>query len=488
MHIVMVATEISPAAKVGGLADVISGLAKELMSQGHQVEVMLPMYHSMRYDLISQLHEVYNELWVPNFNEWEPEQVFSGHVEGVPCFFFTGRGRFHRSSIYGYDDDLFRFVHFSRAVMEFLLKTGRKPDILHCHDWHTGLVPVLLYDLYAKEGMDRTRVVYTLHNIEHQGLCFYGDRLLASVGLPLAPYFRFDRLRDHHQHGAVNLMKGGIVYSNSVTTVSPTYLQEIRTPIGGRGLDATLNAHAGKLVGILNGIDYKIWNPGTDPLLALDYTAEAFDRKFANKDALRERLGLLNEYRPVLACISRLVHQKGVHLIRYAIQHTLSRGGQFVLLGNGPDVAVQREFHRVGEELASRRQSAIRLEQDEELAHLIYAGADMLLVPSLFEPCGLTQLIALRYGTVPLVRKTGGLADTVFDVDSSGKEPDGVNGYAFNDPDTGGVASVINRACEAWFYRGEFFSRIAQNGMRADHSWGPAAREYLRIYDHVRVK
>jgi starch synthase len=488
MHIVMVTPELAPVAKVGGLADVVAGLSRDLIRKGHTVEVMLPMYHCMAYDGIDDLQRVYEELWVPHFGEWYTEEVYSGTVGGIPCHFLTGGDRFRREAIYGYDDDMFRFVHFNRAVMEYLTRTERRPDILHAHDWQTGLIPVLLYEVYQQFGFDGTRAVYTIHNIQHQGHCWYGDKLLGSIGLDCGAFFTFDRMRDNVKHDMINLMKGGIVFSNFVTTVSPTYCNEIRTPEGGMGLEATLDAHHEKLGGVLNGIDYAYWNPEQDDKIATNFTIETFDRKFGNKAALRERTGMPDEFRPIIACISRLVPQKGIDLIQHGIRHSLARGAQFALLGSSPDPAIHGSFMAMHDEFLDEPNVYIELGHNEELAHLIYAGAEMLLVPSLFEPCGLTQLIALRYGTVPLVRRTGGLADTVFDVDDSGRGVAAANGFAFNDPDLPGVESVINRACEMWFYRGAEFINLAKNGMRCDHSWSPSGQDYENIYSYLHGK
>lgn len=483
----MVTSELAPVAKVGGLADVVIGLSKDLVKKGHTVEVMLPMYHSMRYDLIENLEVAYEELWVPDFDQWRPEKVFTGTVEGVRCYFFTCGDRFHRDAIYGYDDDMFRFVHFNRSVLEFMLKAEKFPDIIHCHDWQTGLVPVIMYDLYAQQGFGNTRAVFTIHNIEHQGQCWYGDKLLGSVGLNCGDYFNFDRLKDNVKHNMINLLKAGIVYSNFVTTVSPTYCNEIKSS-GGKGLDATLNHHAEKLGGVLNGLDYEAWNPETDPHIELNYSADDFEKKFANKDSLRYRLGMPDEYRPIVACISRLVPQKGLHLIRHAIFSTIEKGGQFILLGSSPDDSINSEFWHIHNHFANNPNVYIELGYNEELAHLIYAGADIFLVPSLFEPCGLTQLISLRYGTVPVVRNTGGLADTVFDVDNSGKGFASSNGYVFNDPNEPGLDSALGRALECWFYHGEQFINLAKNGMRCDFSWNRSGNDYINIYNYIKVK
>ncbi|MBN1256975.1 MAG: glycogen synthase, partial [Planctomycetes bacterium] len=475
-------------AKVGGLADMVGGLTQDLLAKGHTVEVYLPMYHSMRYDLIAGLEKVYDELWVPHFGQWVSEEVYAGKIGKVPCYFFPCGDRFHRDSIYGYDDDLYRFVHFNRAVLEFMTRKEIRPDIIHCHDWQMGLLPVLLFEHFIQWGFDRSRVVFTIHNIEQQGACWYGSELLGSVGLDCRNYFSFERLRDERQPNMINLMKAGIVFSNFVTTVSPTYCRDICTPEGGHGLDHILNHHHAKLGGVLNGLDYDYWNPETDSHLALNYSADTFKQKYANKNALRARTSLPDEYRPIISCVTRLVPQKGLDLIRHAVFAVLEAGGQFVLLGESPDEKVNNDFRALGAKLIDNPNVYIEIGYNEEFSRQIYAGADMFFMPSLFEPCGLSQLIALRYGAVPLVRKTGGLADTIFDAEYSDRGFPNANGFLFNDPDPSGVDSVIKRAFKCWFFQGEAFRELAYHGMLCDYSWRRSGKDYENIYNHVKVK
>ncbi len=488
MYIMMTTPEIAPAAKVGGLADVVVGLSRELMNRGHDVEVILPMYSCMRYETIDDLHEVYSELWVPHFDEWRPEKVFEGRVNNIKTFFITGGQYTDRQSVYGFDDDLFRFVYFSRSALEFMYKTGKCPEIIHCHDWQTAMVPVMYYDLYQELGWNNSRVVFTIHNTECQGLCWYGDRLLGMVQMQSARYCQADKLQDDQNPSCINLMRGGVVYSNFITTVSPTFASEIKGPEGGRGMHHALSAYAGKLGGVINGIDYDIWNPETDRAIAHNYSADSFVDKYRNKYALRERLQMADAWKPIVSVVSRLTHQKGLDLIKHAIYSTLERGGQFVLLGESPDPAVNDDFWRIKNELAENPDVHLWLGYEEDLAHLIYAGSDIFLVPSLFEPCGLTQMIALRYGTVPVVRSTGGLADTVFDVDHSGKGLANANGYVFRDANPQGLDSALHRAMDAWLRQPDTFNKIARNGMRLDYSWKGPGRDYENIYNFIRVR
>jgi starch synthase len=283
-------------------------------------------------------------------------------------------------------------------------------------------------------------------------------------------------------------MKGGIVYSNFITTVSPQHAWEATGSDQGMGLGHTLHLHRGKFGGVLNGIDYEVWNPEIDILIPSNYTAGTVERKYANKDALRDRLLLRKEYKPVIAYVGRVDRQKGVHLIEHAIFYALAQGAQFVLLGACPDPAVNDHFWQLKHHLNDNPDCHLEIGFDEGLAHLIYAGADLVVMPSLFEPCGLTQMIALKYGTVPIVRASGGLVDTVFDRDHSARHPDDRNGYVFHQLDNPALESAMARAIGLWYSCPGDFRQLMLNGMRQDHSWSWPGQHYLNIYDHIRCK
>ncbi len=490
MYIVMITPECAPAAKVGGLGDVIYGLSHELEIRGNPVEIILPKYDCMRYDQIYGLQEAYRDLYVPYYGQWVHCTVFFGFVHGRKCFFIdphSPKNFFNRGIYYGHQDDPERFAFFCRAALEFLLKSGKRPDVIHCHDWQTGLVPVLLYEIYKYLGMGRSRVCYTLHNLKHQGVA--GEFILRETGLNRPEYFfHSDRLRDNFNHSAINLMKGGIVYSNFVTTVSPRYAWEIRHTDLSYGLGQTLHTHAGKFGGILNGVDYDVWNPEIDRFIPHRYGIDTVDVKYASKEALRHRFLLRQEYKPIIAYIGRLDHQKGVELIRHAIFYALANGCQFVLLGSSPDPSISNHFHHLKHQLNDNPDCHIEMGFNEEVSHLIYAGADMILVPSLFEPCGLTQMIALKYGTVPIVRETGGLADTVFDADHAQRPYHERNGYVFRDFNPAGLESAMHRAIGMWYSYPQHFRELMINGMRYDYSWNHPGRHYLNVYDYIREK
>ena len=490
MFVVMIASELSPVAKVGGLADVVYGLARELEIRGNPVEIILPKYDCMRYDHIWGLTKTYENLWVPWFGGAINTSVWFGFVHGRKCFFIephSGDNFFNRKCFYGQGDDLLRFAFFCRAALEFMLKTGKRPEIIHCHDWQTALVPVLLYEMYQQLGMRHPRVCFTVHNFKHQGVT--GDLVLRATGLNRPEYFfHYDRLRDNHNPCAINLMKGGIVYSNFVTTVSPRHAWEAKDGGQAHGLEPTLHTHHYKYGGVLNGLDYDQFNPQTDPCIPSKYTVESIEKKYENKKALRHRFWLADNQKPIVAFVGRLDPQKGLELVRHAIFYSLQHGAQFVLLGSSPERGINDHFWGLKRCLNDSPDCHLEIAYNEELAHLIYAGADMIVVPSRFEPCGLAQLIALRYGTVPIVRSVGGLADTVFDKDDSHRPLHERNGYVFDHADNAGIESALQRAIACYYQFPEHFRHLMLNGMRSDYSWNHPAQHYLNIYDYIRDK
>lgn len=490
MYIVMLASECAPVAKVGGLGDVVLGLSRELEIRGHAVEIILPKYDCMRYDKIWDLQVSQQDLWVPWFNYRVHCTVWFGFVEGRKCFFIephSPENYFNRGAYYGSPDEHMRFAFFSKAAVEFLLQSGKRPDVIHTHDWQTALVPVLLYELYNHHGMDRCRVCHTIHNFKHQGIA--GENLLWMTGLGRPDYyFDKERLGDDFNAAAINLLKGAIVYSNFVTTVSPTHSWEARNTEWGYGLGHVLWKHQGKFSGVLNGLDYDMWNPQTDPHIPHHYDAEHLDNKYANKQALRHRLWLQDSYKPIVASVGRLDPQKGVHLIRHALYYALSKGAQFVLLGSSPEPGINAEFWELKHQFNDNPDCHLEIGYDEDLAHLIYAGSDMVVVPSLFEPCGLSQMIGLRYGSVPIVRAVGGLADTIFDRDFSDRPFEARNGYVFHQADYHGLESAMDRALGLWFNYPDEFRRLVSNGMHCDYSWNRPGADYVNIFDHIRYK
>ncbi|OSM07285.1 putative glycogen/starch synthase, ADP-glucose type [Magnetofaba australis IT-1] len=476
-------------AKTGGLGDVVNGLSYELAIRGNHVEVILPKYDCMRYDRIEDLRVCYEDLWVPFDGQWIHCTVLEGRSEGINFLFIDAHGEwnaFNRGVLYGHRDDAARFTFFSRAALEFLFKSGRRPEIIHCHDWQTGLAPVMYYEIYNGLGWNDARFCYTLHNMGHQGRT--GAQLLSQCGLNAHGLMNHGQLLDDQHPHTVNMMKGGIVFSNFITTVSPTYMEEIRFSEQGQGLQGVLNRHGDKVGGVLNGLNYGVWNPELDPFIPSHYGPDNLPAKFANKAALRNRLLMREAFKPIVAVVSRLDPQKGVDLIRHSISVALANNCQFVLLGSASEAWINDEFWRIKHQLNDNPDCHLEIGYDEELSHLIYAGADMLVIPSQYEPCGLTQMIAMKYGVVPVVRSTGGLADTVFDANYADKPFEERNGYVFNDLTHDGLESAMGRAIGLWHRFPDYFRQLRLNGMRQDYSWNQPGQDYINIFNHIRVK
>lgn len=490
MYVVMVASECAPVAKAGGLGDVVFGLSHELELRGHSVDVLLPRYAGLHQGAISGMHVDYRDLWVPWCGGTVHCSVYSGHVDGRRCFFIEAHSPdnfFGREDVYGYGDDVARFAFFSKASLEFLVKAGKRPEVIHCHDWQTGLVPVLLFEQYREVLRDQ-RVCYTIHNFRHQGIG--GPEVLWATGLGRPEHFlSAERLGDDERYGAANLMKGGIVYANFVTTVSPQYAGEARYGDGGCGLGHALFVHQAKFGGVLNGVDYDVWNPEIDPFLPRRYSALDIGAKYESKERLRERFWLRKTWSPIVAYVGRLDDQKGMHLVHHSLFYALGHGAQFLLLGDGSHRnGITSHFWRLKQHLNDNPDCHFELSYREELAHLVYAGADLLVVPSLFEPCGLVPMIGLRYGTVPVVRAVGGMVDSVFDRDHSNRAWGERNGYVFHQSDDTAVESALARAIDLWFDQPGEFRSLMEHGMAADHSWARPGQDYLNIYELIRHK
>ncbi|MFI0434975.1 MAG: glycogen synthase [Parachlamydiaceae bacterium] len=496
MHIVHIASELAPLAKVGGLADVVLGLARELSWKGHDVDIIIPKYDCMDSEQIRDMSIDTKDLMSYYQGGWFSNTIWMGWVENLKVYFIDPhhpRFFFNRGCFYGCDDDIERFLYFSRTAMEFIYKRNLNPDIIHLHDWETSIIAPLYSDMYNKIGLTKPRIILSIHNMEYQGKCTPHD--LTSIGLD-GPYYQTpQRGQDNLYPDLINLLKTGILYSDYVTTVSPSYAKEVLTPEGGKGLESNLIARQDKFKGILNGIDYSYWNPEIDRYLPAHYSSREFplnkkdrstlDKKGFIKKNLREKLNLAEDHRPIIGCIARLVPQKGIDLITHTIRHIVEKRGQFVLLGSSPIPSINAEFHRLKHQFNDHPHISLTLHHQEELAHLIYAGSDMFIVPSLFEPCGLTQLIALKYGTIPIVRRTGGLADTVFDVDYSGKPFEETNGYTFDSANAEGIDSATDRAIRCWFDDPEKWRNLMLNGMKMDFSWNHPSDCYLDIYQKV---
>lgn len=472
MHVIQVATEFAACVKVGGLADVIFGLCRELVKNNDRVEIILPKYSFM--DL------------PPNTKKAPPLQIFfdkklrtvelwEAKIDQIELKLIDSKeyNYFRRKECYGYSDDVERFSFFCAAATKYLMQSNA--DLVHLHDWQSALVASL-----CKVFDYQIHTVFTIHNIEHQGLCSPSD--LDRVGIKGKDFLKPRLLQDNHKHWDINLMKGGIVFADKINTVSPTYAFEVQTTEGGRGLDPTLKQMNSKFSGILNGIDADYWNTEKDPFVRFRYHAASLDGKKKNKEFLQKKLKLKETKMPLVACIARLVPQKGVELIKHALYNCLEKGAQFVLLGSSPIESIEAEFKKLQEHFAKTDMIRIETGYQEELAHEIFSASDIFIVPSIFEPCGLTQRIALKYGSIPVVRKTGGLADTVFDLEYSTQPAAKRNGFVFEHPTQEGVDFALDRAIDCFVKKPAFWKELVTRGMQIDSSWKKPALEYRKLY------
>jgi starch synthase len=471
LRILFVSAEVAPYAKVGGLADVAGALPRALRALGHDVRIIMP-----RYGLVDRawykLQPAHHPFSVPLADHNEPAGLLVAALDGVPVYAVESERYFAREAVYGYPDDGERFLFFCRAVLEAVKHLGWKPDIVHCNDWHTAIIPSLLRTTYEGDPFYAgTATVFTIHNLAYQGIV--DQKVLAAAGLGGS----LVRRQMGDRKGQINLVSRGILHVDVVSTVSPTYAREILTPEYGEGLEGVLRRRKERLFGILNGLDSEAFNPATDPHLVARYDINSLDRKTDNKLALQHEGSLVEDRSiPVVGIVSRLADQKGFDLLEPIVEPLLNEAGvQLVLLGTG-DRHYHDFFRRIGERYPG--QTAIALTFDADLAHRIYGGADLFLMPSRFEPCGLGQMIAMRYGTVPVVRRTGGLADTVTDYQSSTGEG---NGFVFQNYTSHACFVALIRAVEA-FRRPDEWRLLQRRGMDADLSWAGSARRYVELY------
>ena len=477
MKILFASPEVAPFIKTGGLADVAGSLPQALAKEGHEVKVILPLYEGIGQEWRSKM------TFLKYFNvtlSWR--QVYCGVFElerdGVTYWFVDNEYYFKRFQIYGHFDDCERFAYFSRAVIETPGQLDWAPDIIHCNDWQTALVPVyLLEEKYRIPQLANAKSVFTIHNIEYQGR--YGEQVLKDViGLD-SSYFNEGMLA---YFGDVNLMKGAIMASNFVTTVSPTYAQELRTPFYAKGLDGVINQQAGKIEGILNGIDMELYDPAANPGLAANFTPKSlFKGKNECKLALQKAVGLQeNVDVPIIACVSRLVGHKGFSLVTDVLHEIMGLDVQMVVLGTG-DWQYEEAFRHAQSQYPGR--FAAQLTYSAPLSTMIYAGADLFLMPSISEPCGLSQIIAMRFGTVPVVRETGGLKDTVTPYNKFTGEG---RGFTFSNINAGDMMWVLREAVDLYHNNKKAWRGLQKAGMTADFSWTNSAKQYLDIYQRIQ--
>jgi starch synthase len=478
MRILMVGSEAVPFAKTGGLADVLAALPRSLVRLGHQVDVMIPRYRGMTGGTLA------GQVRVSLGAQTDEARIFTVTEEGVRFLFVDHPGYFDRDYLYGaggheYPDNPERFAFFARAALEWAAVTERPYDVIHGHDWQAGLVPVLLRrDYRTHPTLSGLATVFTIHNLAYQGN--FEASWLPRLGLG----WDLMHVGALEFWGRISYLKGGIQFSRMITTVSPRYAQEIQQPAFGFGFDGILRARAGDLVGILNGIDYASWDPATDPQLDAHFDASDLTGKRDVKLDLLAEFGLPETTdmveRPLVAMISRLVHQKGFDLIAEIADDLASLDATFLVLGTG-----ERHYEDLWLSLAVRHPEriAVRIGFDEGLAHRIEAGADLFLMPSRYEPCGLNQMYSLRYGTVPLVRATGGLFDSVRNFDPLTGEG---TGFTFDDYTGPALLGTLRWALDIYKNR-PLWEKIQRAGMRQDFSWDASARQYVRVYERAAL-
>ncbi|HEY7982590.1 MAG TPA: glycogen synthase GlgA [Ktedonobacterales bacterium] len=472
LRVLFIAAEGVPFVKTGGLADVIGALPKALRRLGHDVRVVLPRYASInpaRWRLETLLEDVA----VPMHDQIEHASVLAGQMaDDIPVYFVDAPRYFQRENLYGYVDDGERFILFCRAALEMLRGLSWQPDVLHCHDWHAAIVPNWTRTIFRDDPLLRdTATVFTIHNLAFQGI--FGYRILEVAGVAEAG-FLYPAVAE--LANVVDLMGRGILFADTVSTVSPRYAKEILTPQFGERLDPVLRERRDHLYGILNGIDTEVFDPATDRYITSHFDAFALEQRPANKAALQEQLHLpVGERIPVVGMISRLADQKGFDLLDQVLIPLIDLGVQLVISGTG-----DQHYHQMFQRLAARypRQVAINLTFNSEFSQRIYAGSDLFLMPSRFEPCGVSQMLAMRYGSIPVVHRTGGLADTVTEFDPAA---DSGNGFWFQPYEPFQLFAALVRALTVYRFK-KPWHRLMARAMRADNSWAASAEQYVALY------
>jgi len=468
MKILFASAEAYPLAKVGGLGDVAGSLPNAIRSLGHDVRMVLP-----RYGMIRDAKDDGGAFAVRAGGSPIEARLKTADISGPPVYLIDRPDLFDRPKVYEYDDDGKRFGFFGRSILDFLPVADFWPDVIHLNDWHSAIAAAFLRTLYnGDERYRRIKTVLTIHNLQHQGL--FGRDLFEWLGLPPEAW----NAEAVEFYGQLNFLKAGIVYADFVSTVSPTYAREIQTEEYGCRLDGLLRSRSAKLTGILNGIDYDVWNPAKDPIIARKYSKSTIEKKDANKAALQKEAGLpVKADAPVLGMVSRVTEQKGFDILIPALPDLLREGVQIVLLGAG-----EKKFEAPLAGLAASHPGFVaHLRYDEAFAHRIYAGSDFFLMPSRFEPCGLGQMISLRYGTLPIARVTGGLADTVTDLTA---DPARGNGFTFDEYSPAGLLDATRRAI-ALFRGRRGWKGVRQRAMSLDLSWNSSAKQYVSLYRQI---
>ena len=481
LRVLFIASEVAPFAKTGGLAQVASALPRAVAALGHDVRVLMPKYRGVEAQS-PDLRVVIPQVRVPLGDRTAEGALWEGrNPAGLPIYFLAHDHYYDRDGLYGtndgdYWDNCERFIFFCRGALEALGALGRdpasawRPQLIHANDWQTGLVPVYLRTLYRDHpGLGRLATLFTIHNLAYQGVFWHYDMPMTGLGWDLFTPAGIEF------YGKINFLKGGLVFADLLTTVSRTYAHEIRTAAFGDGLEGVLEERSQDLHGVVNGIDDEVWNPETDAAIATRYSAADLEGKAVCREALRRELGLDNGPGLVIGMVTRLADQKGLDLVLEALPEMLAAGSAFVLLGSGAP-HLEEAFTQAAAEHPGR--VAVRIGFSDDLARRIYGGADCFLMPSRYEPCGLGQLIALRYGTPPIVRRTGGLADTVRPFDATLRTG---TGFPFDGFSVEELLDAVRRAV-AVHRDQDLWRALVRNAMAEDFSWDASAREYVMLY------
>ena len=475
MKVLFVTSEAAPFIKTGGLADVSFALPKALHDKGIDVRIIMPKYEDISYDFTSKTTQLATfGVSVGWRNQYCGLQYLS--YDGLPVYFVDNEYYFKRHGCYGYFDDGERFAYFCRAVMESVkYMDDFYPDVIHCNDWQTGMIPLYLSDFYkGNPEFANAKSVFTIHNLKYQGR-FSRSVIEELLGIG-GEYFNEEKIK---YYDGISFMKAGIVYADKVTTVSKTYAKEIQMPYYGEGLDGLLRQKSGKLAGVINGIDYSVYDPKKDKNLIANYGLSTVKNKMLNKEELQKIAGFpINPDVPVISMITRLVSQKGIDLVAAVIEDILKMDVQLIVLGTG-DHDYQDFFEYYASSYPGKIASFIKF--DDALASKIYAGSDMFLMPSLFEPCGLSQIIDMSYGTLPIVRETGGLSDTVIPYNEFTGEG---NGFSFTNYNAHDMLNVMEYAVNC-FKDKKNWAKLVKNAMRTKFEWKTQAEEYLKIYNEI---
>jgi starch synthase len=474
LKILLVSSEVMPFAKTGGLADVAGSLPKALRTQGHDVRVVLPRYKQIeRGKYVTDFPvDMQNGKEAAIIREGEIGAKEEGIETTLPVYFIDNYRYFYREGIYGYWDEAERFAFFCKAVLEMLPRINFQPDIIHCNDWQSGPIPLLLKVKYnANPFYDRMATLFTIHNLRYQGN--FAREALHYLGLG----DEFYHPEELEFYGYVSYMKAGLLYSDILNTVSRTYAEEIKGPELGERFDGLLRKRSRDLYGIVNGINFHEFNPATDHKLYRNYDSNDIQGKKKNKEKLQEEMELPKRDVPLLGIISRLVSQKGFDLVAGMVDDLMEQDVQLIILGTGEEY-FESLLKRMKEKHPDK--VGLYLGFNADLAKRIYAGSDIFLMPSRYEPCGLGQLISLRYGTIPVVRHTGGLADTIIDCSAS---KDSGNGFAFREYSSKALASAVIRALKVYNEEPGEWENLVRRAMEIDNSWARSAKEYKDIYD-----